>query len=100
MLHHQLWSAGGAADLKPLYTPQRQHSRQHEALPVTAAIAVLQDLPQLGGRQELWPISRLRVGPWSSLQQQQQQQQQQQEAVVSNLLTGPEAAVWGGGLAA
>jgi hypothetical protein len=33
------------------------------------------------------------VGPWSSLQQ-------QQEAVVSNHLTGPAAAVWGGGPAA
>jgi hypothetical protein len=71
--------------------PQRQHGRQHEALPVTAAVPVLQNLPQLGGRQEL-AGQQVAVGPRSSLQQ--------QDAVVSNHLTGPAAAVWGGGLAA
>ncbi len=45
---------GDATHLKPLYTPSVSKAASiDEALPVTAAVAVLQDPLQLGGGQEL-----------------------------------------------
>jgi hypothetical protein len=79
---------GGGCPPEAVVHPQRQQGRQHEALPVTAAIAVLQDLPQLGGGQEL-AGQQVAGGPAVFA-----------AAAARSSGQQPSDWVWGGGLAA